>query len=162
MISSRTLHKWRRLVAPVVVASAIVLLAAGPAASTPRSPSVSSRSPSVYWGAYVEGQSTYGFMYGGEWGDSPWAAKSVAKYERDAGKRMSIEHYGQPPPWEQPFDSATADLAVRRGAIPAIDMSTRDAPLRAIVAGNYDASLRAWADAARAWGHPFFLLLNEE
>ena len=116
----------------------------------------------MYWGAYVEGQSTYGFMYGGEWGDSPWAAKSVAKYERDAGKRMSIEHYGQPPPWEQPFDSATADLAVRRGAIPAIDMSTRDAPLRAIVAGNYDTSIKAWADAARAWGHPFFLLLNEE
>jgi Glycosyl hydrolase family 26 len=118
--------------------------------------------PSIYWGAYVEGQSTYSSLLGGSWGNAPWDTKTVDRFERDAGKRMSIEHYGQPPPWEQPFDPGTARLVVRRGAIPAIDVSTGSTSLTAIAQGKYDDSIAAWGRGARDFGYPFFLLFDEE
>jgi beta-mannanase len=101
-------------------------------------------------------------LFGGTWGDSPWDGNTVAKFERDAGKRMSIEHYGQPPPWAASFDMNAAQLVAKRGAIAAIDMSSQEVPLAKIAAGRYDASIKAWADAARSFGHPFFLLFDEE
>jgi beta-mannanase len=75
---------------------------------------------------------------------------------------MSIEHYGQPPPWAASFDTIAAEDVADRGAIAAIDMSTQDVPLAQIAAGRYDDSIRAWADAARSFGRPFFLLFDEE
>lgn len=119
-------------------------------------------SSSVYWGAYIEGAQTYRHLYGGHWGDAPWDARTLAKFEHGAAKRVAVEHYGQPPPWEQSFDAPTASLVESRGDIPAIDMSTQNVPLRAITAGSYDASIASWALAAKAWGHPFFLLFDEE
>jgi hypothetical protein len=125
-----------------------------------------SLSPSIYWGAYIDGSQTYSFLYGGTWSNAPWCDPgtqcALQRFEQNVGKRVSIEHYGQPPPWISPFDPGTAALVVRRGDIPAIDMSTGDARLAAIAAGNYDASITAWAQAAKAFGHPFFLLLDEE
>ena len=41
-------------------------------------------------------------------------------------------------------------------------MSTGSTSLKAIANGTYDASLQAWAQAAKQWGHPFFLVLDEE
>lgn len=120
------------------------------------------RTPSIYWGAYVEGRSTYATLFGGTWGDSPWDGKTVNQFERDAGKRMSIEHYGEPPPWVAPFDVAAAQLVARRGAIAAIDMSSQDVPLAQIAAGRYDSSIKSWAESARRFGRPFFLLFDEE
>jgi hypothetical protein len=101
-------------------------------------------------------------LFGGTWGDSPWDGYTVAKFERDAGKRMSIEHYGQPPPWDASFDMNAAQLVARRGAIAAIDMSSQDVSNAQIAAGQYDSSIKSWADAARQFGHPFFLLFDEE
>lgn len=117
---------------------------------------------SIYWGAYVEGRQTYASLYGGSWGDSPWDGNTVTRFQRDAGKRMAIEHYGQPPPWISQFDGHAAQLAVRRGAIPALDMSSEDAPLADVAAGRYDAGIKSWADAVRQFGHPLFLLFDEE
>lgn len=122
----------------------------------------STTSPSVYWGAYIEGTQTYSYLYGDTWGNAPWSSATWDQFESDAGKKVSIEHYGQPPPWQQPFDANTANLVIARGAIPAIDISTQNVPLRDIAAGKYDSSITAWAQAAKAWGHPFFLLLDVE
>jgi hypothetical protein len=116
----------------------------------------------VYWGAYIEGAQTYNYFYGGTWGNAPWDTTTWNKFESNAGKHVSIAHYGQPPPWEKGFDATTAQLAVSRGAIPAIDWSTKSVPLRDIANGLYDASITTWMRSAAAFGHPFFLLPDVE
>jgi hypothetical protein len=116
----------------------------------------------IYWGAYMEGQDTYGSLYGGSWTDAPWGGPTWDRFEANAGKRVSIVHYGQPAPWERAFDPIPATLVVRRGAVPAIGISTKRTPHRTIADGAYDASITAWARAARAWGRPFFLLWDVE
>lgn len=117
---------------------------------------------SVYWGAYMEGNQTYGHLYGGTWDDAPWGGATWDRFEANAGKRVSVVHYGQPPPWERAFDTGPFALARKRGAIPAVDMSTKSVPLRDIAAGRYDDSIAAWARGAKAWGRPFFLILDVE
>jgi hypothetical protein len=121
-----------------------------------------SASPSVYWGAYIEATRTYGYLYGGQWGNAPWEVKALRRFEQNVGKRASIEHYGQPAPWLQGFDPGTANLVQRRGDLNAIDMSTGNVPLTDIANGDYDAAISTWAEAVKAWGHPLFLLLDEE
>lgn len=126
----------------------------------------SSTSHSIYWGAYIEGPQTYGYLYGGTWSTAPWCDPgtqcALAQFEHDAGKAPSIEHYGLPAPWNQSFDTGAANLVESRGDIPAIDMSTGSAALSSIASGAYDLSIILWAQAAKAFGHPFFLLLDEE
>lgn len=140
---------------------ALALLLHGSGAAAQRV-TVDGASSPIYWGAYIEGTQTYSYLYGGEWRNAPWASATWNAFEAHAGKRVSIEHYGQPPPWEHAFDRVPAGLVVRRGAIPAIDIATGDVPLRAIASGAYDRPIEAWAEQARAWGHPFFLLLDVE
>jgi hypothetical protein len=117
---------------------------------------------SIYWGAYMEGNQTYGHLYGGSWDDAPWGTATWDRFEANAGKRVSVVHYGQPPPWERGFDPVPFGLARKRGAIPAVDMSTKSVPLREIADGRYDDSIAAWARGAKAWGRPFFLILDVE
>ncbi len=121
---------------------------------------------SIYWGAYVDASRTYSYLYGGTWSNAPWCDPGtqcgLARFERNAGKSVAIVHYGQPPPWEQPFDAGAANRVEALGDIPAIDMSTGEVPLAAIANGSYDDSITEWAKAAAAWGHPFFFLLDEE
>jgi hypothetical protein len=121
------------------------------------------RRPSpVYWGAYMEGDQTYRYLYGGSWGNAPWDLSTWNRFEANAGKELSIVHYGQPPPWEQLFNVHAANLVTSRGAIPLISVNSRDVSLADIASGRYDSSLAAWARAAGAWSKPFFLRWNHE
>jgi chitodextrinase len=121
---------------------------------------------SVYWGAYVEGPQTYGYLYGGTWSTAPWCDTgtqcALDRFTQDAGKRPSIEHFGEGAPWNQSFDTGAMKLVQSRGDIPAVDIGTGDTSLAAVAAGAYDSSITSWAQAAKAWGHPFFLILDEE
>ncbi len=54
------------------------------------------------------------------------------------------------------------NLVESRGDIPAIDMTTSDVTDASIANGTYDSQITAWAQAAKSFGHPFFLLLDEE
>jgi hypothetical protein len=117
--------------------------------------------PRLYWGAYMAGE-TYSAMLGGHWGDAPWSSATWDRFEANAGKRVSIVHYGQPPPWERGFDPAPGNLAYSRGAIPAFDISTGTTSLRDIAAGKYDAAIDTWAKGARKWGRAFFLIPDVE
>lgn len=143
-----------------------MFLLIGVAGGAPSALSAETERPTVYWGAYVDASQTYASLYGGEWSNAPWCDPGtqcgLERFEQDAGKRVSIVHYGQPPPWGSPFDTGAANLVQRRGDISAIDMATGSVPLSAIASGAYDSSIAAWAAAAKAWRHPFFLLLDEE
>jgi ABC-type transporter Mla MlaB component len=143
--------------------------------STPTLSSSSSTSR-IYWGAYMNGSPTYTYYFGSlapngqAWQDAPWGGvgNTWDQFESDAGKKVSIEHYGQPPPWNQSFDSNAANLVLARGAISAIDINTALGPNGTTVTdqqvanGLYDSQISSWFRAAAGWGHPFFLLLDVE
>jgi len=147
----------------------------GNSASTRRTVTVSNpSSPSptggrVLWGAYIDG-TRWGF------GDAPWDARTMDRFEAQAGKRVSIVHWGQP--WyrnglPQPFYPNDYAAVRNRGAIPMVNWNSWEASaggapdqpafrLREIIDGRYDAYIRSWATGARDWGKPLFLRFNHE
>jgi hypothetical protein len=122
-----------------------------------------SASSSIYWGALMDG-STYSYLYGGSWGNAPWDANTWNKFESNAGKKTSIEHWSESSPWAHDFTyfKSTYDLVQNRGDLNLVDMSSGSVPLRDIANGLYDSSLKTWAQQAAAWGHPFFLRFDSE
>lgn len=135
-----------------------------PAAAEPLSPAVPVRpTPSVYWGVSMEGV--------------PWDMSKLLDWEQSvAGKRVSIIHYWQfwlqdPAQGLQPFAAGPLDSVRAHGAIPMITWAPErmgggtnqpDFRLDNIVSGQYDAYIRAWAEGAKAWRHPFFLRWGHE
>jgi hypothetical protein len=115
-------------------------------------PAPSPQSPSIYWGAWIDGD-----VYSPGAPDAPWGTAAWDRFEADAGKRVSIVHFGQPAPWNQPFSSAPLEAVRTRGAIGLLDMDPDGASLAEIADGAYDAQLTAWARAVAAYGKPFFL-----
>ena len=126
---------------------------------------------SIYWGAFMDGDNTYSYYYGDPapngqpWQDAPWGntGNTWDRFEQNAGKKVSVCHYGQPNPWTQTtFYNSTADICTNRGALVTMDMDTGSVPLRDIAAGKYDSYIAAWAKNVKAWGRPFFLRLDTE
>ncbi len=123
----------------------------------------------IYWGAWVDG-AAYGLP------NPPWDMRAADRFEADAGKRASILFFGLP--WyidgvSQPFRTTLFEAVRQRGSIPMVDWlswelsaggSKRqpDFQLADIIRGDYDAHIRAWAEGAKAWGHPFFLRFGHE
>jgi hypothetical protein len=124
---------------------------------TTLAPATTGGSSSILWGAWMEGTQTYSYYFGGSWGNVPWDSSTWDKFESDAGKRASLVHYGQPPPWEQAFQPGVGDLITARGAIPFMDMSSKSVALRDIANGAYDTSITAWARSVKTWNKSFFL-----
>ena len=134
-------------------------------ASTAACPTSTPTSKSIYWGAYIEGVQTYNFLYGGTWSNAPWCDPGtqcpLPKFDANAGKSVSIEHWGMC--WTCSFDSGIANAVVARGDIPAVDWANSSSASDAdIAAGKYDTQLRTVAQAMAAFGHPIFLLFDEE
>lgn len=158
-------HELSRRVVLTSLAFVLALLAL----STARP--VDARAANVYWGAYISG-TTFGYA------DAPFDTRSIDSFEADAGKKVSIVHWGQPWYWGsrggyQPFQRAEAEAVRQRGSIPMITWTSSDHDkggslnqpsfrLAAITAGAHDAYLRQWADDAKAWGHPLFVRLDNE
>jgi hypothetical protein len=118
-------------------------------------------SPRVYWGAFVNG-----------WPDDP---KSLDSFEAEVGRKPSLVHWGQP--WfnkgqPQVFQTAYMQTVRDRGSIPVVDWGSWDVccdpvvqpnfQLAKIAGGAYDAYVTQWAQAAHAWGHPFFIRFDHE
>lgn len=118
----------------------------------------------IYWGAWIEGKQTYSYLYGGTWSNAPWSTQTWAKYEQNVGKSPSIIHWGGGTFWDHAFSywAATLNLVQNAGALNLIDMDTGSASLASIANGSEDAAITAWAQQAKAYGHPFFLRLNWE
>jgi len=117
--------------------------------------------PSVYWGAYVNA-----------WPDD---AKNIDAFEAQVGRKMSLVYWGQP--WfnrgqPQPFQTSYMQTVRARGSIPVVDWGSWDVccdpvaqpdfKLGNIRNGAYDAYIIKWAQAAHAWGNPFFLRFDHE
>ena len=109
----------------------------------------------IYWGARADGD-VYGRI------DAPWDLTTWDLFEQHAGKKVSLLHFGQAPPWRLPFDSNPFNLVTSRGAIPYVSMSSENVPLSSIADGTYDNYLTTWAQAAKAYGKPFLFRWNWE
>jgi hypothetical protein len=118
----------------------------------------------IYWGSFIEGKETYGYLYGGTWGNAPWDSKTWNLFESHAGKKVSIIHWGAAAPWTHDFKywQSTLDIVQNRGVLSLVGMSTGSVRQRDIANGLYDSSIRTWMQQAAAWAHPFYLLLDPE
>jgi hypothetical protein len=144
-------------------AAAALLVSLGASSAVLAAPEAATKIPapsSVLWGAYVPG--------------APWDASLLDTFESRSGKKMSIVHWGQP--WlikgsYQKFQKAQVQAVTNRGSIPLIDWGSWELSkgqnqsaftLAKISNGNFDAYIKEWAQAARAWGQPFFLRFDWE
>jgi len=126
----------------------------------------------LYWGASIGDQLT------GE--QAPWDMGAVTEFERIAGKKVSLVNFFSPfanCPTSggscsfYKFPTGPMESIREYGAIPVFSWSSQSIPSRLsepdfqlsdVIAGTYDSYIREFAQAARKWGHPFFLRFNWE
>ena len=126
----------------------------------------------IYWGAQI-GDHLTGTQ-------APWDMNAVNRFEEMAGKRQSLIHFAAPfancaasPCYRYSFPTALMEQIRNRGAIPFFSWASQaiglpdprvqpNYQLADVIAGTHDAHIRAFAEEARAWGHPFFLRFNFE
>jgi hypothetical protein len=128
----------------------------------------------TYWGAWIGDQLT------GE--EPPWDMSAVSQFEDLVGKGLSLIALGSPfadcnasPCTFFEFPTAQMEKIHQYGAIPFFNwasQATSSDPggatmmpafqLSDVIAGTYDSYIREFAEAARDWGHPFFLRYDWE
>ena len=102
--------------------------------------------------------------YGGSWRDVPWDPNTWDRFESNAGKPMSIVHWGVPRA-RGSDDFNVFRRSVQPRAEPGSDQPRRHghaATCRSATSqrASTTARTRAWAQQAKAWGHPWFLRWN--
>jgi hypothetical protein len=112
----------------------------------------------------MDGSQTYRYLYGVQVGNAPWDTNTWDRFESNAGKRVSIVHWGAGTPWSHDFDTwwSTFEMVRARGDLSLVDLTTGSVPLREIADGRFDPQLRTWMKGAAFYGHPFFLDLDVE
>jgi hypothetical protein len=138
----------------------------------PAAPANAAPAHSIFWGAWIGKQLT------GE--QPPWDMSAASKFEEMAGKKLSILNFSAPFA-NCPTSGGSCSFynfpvnemnAIRsHGAIPFYSWASQSIPstrtepnfqLSDVIAGTYDSYIRKFAEAARAWGHPFFLRFDWE
>ncbi len=126
----------------------------------------------LYWGAWIGDQLTGG--------QPPWDMSAVSAFEGLTHKGLSLIEFAAPfaecgsaPCSFYRFPAYEMETIRAYGAIPVFSWGSQSAPvppnlnepefqLAGIAAGAYDSYIRGFAEAARAWGHPFFLRFDWE
>jgi Glycosyl hydrolase family 26 len=130
--------------------------------STPPPPA-----PKIYWGTLIGSQFTGA--------QPPWDWNSVTDFQNTdaAGKGISVLHFGGQfyASWCAgycTFPASAFDTVRNAGVIPfyswgsSSDQGVNGYTDAQIAAGSQDAYITSWAQAAKAWGHPFFLRFDWE
>jgi hypothetical protein len=147
-----------------------------PTTSTTRTGSLPAPPPPVpkrriLWGAWIGSQFT-----GTE---SPWDTSATTRFQKLVGKGPSLIHFSAPfALCEHNSSCAYYTFPVRAfqnarkyGAIPFFSWGSKSNPIQksepaftlgSLIDGSHDAYIRSWAQAAKAWGHPFFLQFDWE
>jgi hypothetical protein len=152
----------RRTVALVALTSVMLLGLVGAATAGAQA--------GIYWGAQIGPQLT------GE--QAPWDMKAVYKFENLAKKKVSLISFQAPfascdgaSCSYYPFPLEPMQNLRANGIIPffswsnsSVSEGTNDPQFRLsnVINGRYDGYIREFAEAARAWGHPFFLRFDWE
>ena len=142
-----------------------------PVEPSPPVPPGESTPSALYWGASIGSQLT-GVQ-------APWDMGAVTKFEQIADKKVSLVNFFSPfancPAGGScsfyKFPSGPMESIREYGAIPVFSWSSQSIPsnlsepnfqLSDVIAGTYDSYIREFAEAARKWGHPFFLRFDWE
>jgi Glycosyl hydrolase family 26 len=127
---------------------------------------------SIYWGGWIGSQLT-----GTE---APWDMNAVAALEKKAEKKLSIVNFSAPfancggsscSYYNFPLNEMNSIRS--HGAIPFYSWGSQSIPvpsnlsepnfqLSDVIEGHHDAYIKKFAEAAKAWGKPFFLRFNWE
>jgi Glycosyl hydrolase family 26/Bacterial Ig domain len=124
----------------------------------------------VYWGATIGSQLTGT--------QAPWDMTAVTKFEELTRKPLSLIQFYQPfancssnPCSFYGFPRSPLESVRQHGAIPVLSWSSQSIPsslsepsfqLSDVIGGAYDSYIRSFAEAAKKWGHPFFLRFDWE
>ncbi len=124
----------------------------------------------IYWGAWI-GEQLTGTQ-------APWDMSAVSKFEEMMGKPLSLVNFSSPfadcsssPCSFYDFPKGAMENIREHGAIPFFSWASDSTPtslnepdfqLSDVINGTYDSYIRSFAEAAREWGHPFFLRFNWE
>jgi hypothetical protein len=124
----------------------------------------------LYWGAQIGPQLT------GE--EAPWDMRAVRKFERLTRKKLSLISFSAPfadctkrPCSFYSFPTTPLENTRAYGAVPLFNwtsegrLGSAGAPafrLSKLIDGTYDSYIRAFAEGAADWGHPFLLRFNWE
>jgi hypothetical protein len=164
-ISTPTRHRLRfGFVGPMLAIACLGLLPAAAAAKDKPPPRP------LYWGAVIGPQLT-GTA-------APFDPIAIDHFEQLAGKKLSVSAFSSPfadcivPPCAFfPFPAPVMESVRKRGTIPLLSWASQSVPsslsepafrLAAVTSGAYDGYIREFAEAARTWGHPFFLRFDPE
>jgi hypothetical protein len=149
-----------------MLALAIALLALAPAAGA------KSGKRGLFWGAWIGPQLT-GIQ-------PPWDMSAVTALEQRLGKGLSTIQFGVPfadcsvsPCSFYEFPSQEMETIRHYGAVPFLSWSSQATPwimgnpepdfqLSDVISGRYDSYIREFAEAARDWGHPYFMRFDWE
>ena len=126
-------------------------------------------------------------LWGAQIGDhltgtqAPWDLNAIEAFEGMAQKQQSLIHFAAPfancaasPCYRYAFPAGEMQRIRELGAIPFFSWASQsigqpgdprvqpDFQLSDVIAGTYDAHIRAFAEEARAWGYQFFLRFNFE
>ena len=142
--------------------------------TTPEAP-VSPTGGKILWGAWIGNQFTGA--------QAPWDMNAVADFEKLTQKPLSLLNFLAPfancPSTSSPTTSCSfysfpkneMETIRTHGEIPFFSWASSMLPastnqpnfqLSDVIEGKFDSYIRAWATAAKAWGHPFFLRFNWE
>jgi hypothetical protein len=123
----------------------------------------------AYWGAWIGSQLTGG--------QPPWDMSAATRFESLLGKRPSLLEFSGPfatcdaECHMSPFPAAEMEAIRSYGAIPIYSWGSQSSAssleqpefrLANVAAGGFDGYIREFAEAARNWGHPFFLRFDWE
>ncbi len=126
--------------------------------------STTSTGTKIYWGANIQG-SLYGFS------SPPWDWRPVDTFTSHTGKKLSLLALGSN--WgssDNTFPTGAMTTIRNNGSIPFYNWASTSTgtatdpnyQLSDIINGTYDSYIRTFAQAAKAWGHPFFLRFDWE
>ena len=143
--------------------------------TTPEESVSTPSSNKILWGAWIGEQFT---------GTSaPWDMNAVSDFEKVAEKPLSLVNFSSPFAYCPSNTSPTSSCSFysfpkpemesirKHGAVPVFSWASDMIPtstsepnfqLSDVIEGKFDSYIRAWATAAKAWGHPFFLRFNWE
>jgi mannan endo-1,4-beta-mannosidase len=104
------------------------------------------RRPAAYVGVYAPG--------------APHSYAGVTTFAADTGVKPSVVVYYSG--WLEAFQVSFAAAAARHNAVPLVQIDPTDVSLAAIASGQYDAYLRSYASAVKAFGARVILSFGHE
>ena len=132
-------------------------------AATPSTPAASVPSPSPGPKVVQASLPSTGFGYLGVYEGSDTSVGQYAQVEQFAqgiGRQPNIVMYYSG--WTEPFTIPYAQTALQHGATLLVDIDPTSTSCEAIVAGQQDAFLRAYAQSVKAFGHPVIISFGHE